>query len=116
RAKHEGSAPTKLAFSLWSVEAMRHLGVTESQVLHALGLRPRWDEGGRVVALDIVPARELGRPRIDTVVQVTGTYRDQFEGFMRLLADAIERLAKLDEPDNAIATNTRAAARALQKQ
>lgn len=116
RGKHAGATPTKLAFSLWSVEAMRHLGITESQVLHAMGLRPRWDEGGRVTALDIIPARELGRPRIDAVVQVTGAYRDQFENFMRLLAQATERLSQLDEPGNAIATNTKAAALSLRKQ
>lgn len=115
RAKHGGVSPTKLAFSLWSVEAMRHMGVTESQVLHALGLRPRWDEGGRVTALDIIPTRELKRPRIDAVVQVTGAYRDQFEGFMRLLADATERLSELDEPGNVIAKNTQAAAQSLRK-
>ncbi len=116
RNKHAGAAPTKLAFSLWSVEAMRHMGVTEAQVLHALGLRPRWDEGGRVIALDIIPARELERPRIDAVVQVTGAYRDQFETFMRLLADATERLSKLQEPGNTIALNTRLAAQSLKKQ
>jgi cobaltochelatase CobN len=116
RQKHAGATPTKLAFSLWSVEAMRHMGVTEAQVLHALGLRPRWDEGGRVIALDIIPASELKRPRIDAVVQVTGAYRDQFESFMRLLASATERLSKLQEPDNAIANNTRLAAQSLRKQ
>ncbi|HEY0685296.1 MAG TPA: cobaltochelatase subunit CobN [Steroidobacter sp.] len=115
RGKHDGATPTKLAFSLWSVEAMRHMGVTEGQILHAMGLRPRWDEGGRVTALDIVPARELRRPRIDAVVQVTGAYRDQFEGFMRLLAEATERLSQLDEPGNAISQNTRAAAASLKK-
>jgi len=113
RGKHQGEAPNKLAFSLWSVEAMRHMGITEAQVLHAMGLRPRWDEGGRLVALDIIPARELGRPRIDAVIQVTGAYRDQFEGFMRLLAQATEQLSKLDEPGNTIANNTRAAAQRL---
>ena len=116
RAKHDGAAPTKLAFSLWSVEAMRHMGVTEAQVLHALGLRPRWDEGGRVIALDIIPASELQRPRIDAVVQVTGAYRDQFGTFMRLLACATERLSQLEEPGNVVAQNTRAAALSLQKQ
>ncbi|HWK49573.1 MAG TPA: cobaltochelatase subunit CobN, partial [Steroidobacter sp.] len=116
RGKHAGAAPTKLAFSLWSVEAMRHMGITESQILHAMGLRPRWDDGGRVTALDIIPARELGRPRIDAVVQVTGAYRDQFENFMRLLAEATERLSKLNEPGNAIAHNTQAAALSLKKQ
>jgi len=107
RLQHDGRQPEKLAFSLWSSETLRHLGVLESQVLHAMGLRPVWNNGGRVVALDIIPAAELGRPRIDVVLQVTSVYRDQFDGFMRLLADAIERLAALDEPGNAVADNAR---------
>lgn len=109
QARHQGGYPAKLAFSLWSSEAMRHFGVVEAQVLHALGLRPRWDRGGRVVALDIVPAAELGRPRVDVVVQVTSVYRDQFDGFMRLLADAIERLAALDEAGNPVCAHALAA-------
>jgi cobaltochelatase CobN len=116
RNKHAGATPSKLAFSLWSVEAMRHMGITEAQVLHAMGLRPRWDEGGRVIALDIIAASELQRPRIDAVVQVTGAYRDQFESFMRLLAGATERLSKLQEPGNTIAQNTNLAAQSLRKQ
>ncbi|ARQ01005.1 cobaltochelatase subunit CobN [Pseudorhodoplanes sinuspersici] len=113
RAEHNGETPDKLAFSLWSGETMRHLGVVEGQILQALGLRPVWNDGGRVTGLEIVPATELGRPRIDTVLQVTSVYRDQFDGFMRLLADAIARLAALDEPDNTIARNARDVARKL---
>lgn len=116
RAEHQGQAPDKLAFSLWSSETMRHLGIVESEVLHALGLRPRWDAGGRLLALDIVPATELGRPRVDVVLQVTSVYRDQFDGFMRLLAQAIERLASLDEPGNPLAANSRALERRLREQ
>ncbi|THT98716.1 cobaltochelatase subunit CobN [Lampropedia puyangensis] len=106
RNNHDGQAPTKLAFSLWSVEAMRHLGMVESQILLALGLRPVWDEGGRVRALEIISREELGRGRIDAVVQVTGAYRDQFDGFMRLLAQAIDNIAQLPEADNAVAINS----------
>ena len=116
RADHNGETPRKLAFSLWSGETMRHLGVVESQILHALGLRPVWNDGGRVTSLEIIPAAELGRPRIDTVLQVTSVYRDQFDGFMRLLADAIARLAALDEPDNTIARNTQNVAQQLAAQ
>lgn len=113
RQGHGGEAPQKLAFSLWSSEAIRHLGIAESQVLHALGLRPVWDAAGRVTAIEIIPAAELGRPRIDVVVQVTSVYRDQFDGFMRLLADAIDRLAVLEEPGNAVARNAAAVAQRL---
>jgi cobaltochelatase CobN len=115
KAEHDGQAPRKLAFSLWSSEAMRHLGILESQVLHAMGLRPVWDEGGRVVALDIIPRAELGRPRIDAVIQATSVYRDQFDGFMRLLAEAVERLEALDEADNPIAANSKAVRTRLQE-
>lgn len=105
---HNGETPQKLAFSLWGSETMRHLGIQESQILHALGLRPVWNEGGRLVRLSIIPRGELKRPRIDVVLQVTSVYRDQFDGFMRMLAEAIERLAVSDEPDNAVARNARA--------
>lgn len=116
RSQHDGQAPTKLAFSLWSVEAMRHLGMVESQILHALGLRPVWDDGGRVRALEIIPREQLGRARIDAVVQVTGAYRDQFDGFMRLLAQAIDDIAQLDEADNAVAAHSRKTFTSLQAQ
>lgn len=114
RDEHGGRAPEKLAFSLWSSEAIRHLGVLESQVLHALGLRPVWNEGGRVTALEIVPDSELEHPRIDAVVQVTSVYRDQFDGFMRMLAQAIDRLATQgDAATNAVARNSDAVERSL---
>lgn len=113
QAEHGGATPDKLAFSLWSSEAMRHLGVLESQALHALGLRPLWDGGGRVAGLEIIPAAELGRPRIDVVFQTTSVYRDQFDGFMRLLADAVARLARLEEPENAVARHSADTARRL---
>ncbi|WP_205655650.1 cobaltochelatase subunit CobN [Alcanivorax sp. 24] len=116
RAEHDGQWPTKLAFSLWSSEAIRHFGVTEAQILHALGLQPVWDRSGTVTNLEIIPRKQLGRPRTDVVVQVTGVYRDQFDSFMSLLDDALQRLAKLDEPDNPIAANSRRIASVLTEQ
>lgn len=68
RTKHQDGAPEKLALSLWSPETTRHLGIVESQVLYALGLRPCWDAGGHLLALDIVPAAELGYPRVGVVL------------------------------------------------
>ncbi|MDQ1153976.1 cobaltochelatase subunit CobN [Brevundimonas sp. SORGH_AS_0993] len=112
-AEHDGRPLTKLAITLWSSETIRTLGLPEGEILQALGLRARWDEGGRVVGLDIIPAAELGRPRIDVVVHATGVYRDQFDGFLRLLADAVDRIVALDEPNDPVAENSRIAARRL---
>jgi len=108
-AEHDGRALGKFAVTLWSSETIRTLGVMEAQALQALGLEPVWDRAGRLTALEIIPAAELGRPRVDVVVHATGVYRDQFDGFMRLLSGAIDRLAMLDEPDNMIAANSRRA-------
>ena len=114
RASH-GSAPRKLAFTLWSTETMRHLGILEAQVLHALGVRPQWDAGGRVVGVEPIPLAELGRPRIDAVISITGLYRDQFPNVMALLARAVVLAASLDEPprDNPVRANVERVAATL---
>ncbi|MCC5861541.1 MAG: cobaltochelatase subunit CobN [Gammaproteobacteria bacterium] len=112
RERH-GDWPASLGVSLWSSEAMRHQGVMEAQVLHLLGLEPRWDQGGRLNRLEIVPGEALGRPRVDVVTSVTGVYRDQFSQFIEQLAPALARLAELEEPGNTVAANTRSLAARL---
>ena len=102
---HDGAYPDKLAFSLWSSDAIRTLGIAEAQVMHALGVRPVWDRGGRVTALEMIPQSELGRPRVDVVIQVTSVYRDQFDAIMRNYAAAIEALAALPESESPVAVN-----------
>ncbi|MDT3679050.1 MAG: cobaltochelatase subunit CobN [Burkholderiaceae bacterium] len=106
RANH-GNAPRKLAFTLWSTETMRHLGMLEAQVLYALGMRPQWDAGGRVIGVEPIAIDELGRPRIDTVISITGLYRDQFPNVMELMSRAVVLAASLDERpyDNPVRAN-----------
>src|SRR5690606_23239478 len=93
RANHDGESPDKLAFSLWSSETIRTLGLSEAQIMHALGVKPVWDDRGRVSHLEIIPAAELPYPRVDAVLQITSVYRDQFDGLMRKLAAVIDQLA-----------------------
>ncbi|MBW7924283.1 MAG: cobaltochelatase subunit CobN [Burkholderiaceae bacterium] len=114
RASH-GSAPRKLAFTLWSTETMRHLGILEAQVLYALGMRPQWDAGGRVVGVEPIPLAQLGRPRIDTVISITGLYRDQFPNVMEWLSRAVVLAASLDEQprDNPVRANVERVAATL---
>lgn len=116
RQEHGTAFPEKIAMSLWSSEAIRHLGVLEAQVLHALGLRPRWDQAGKLVALDIVPEAEMSHPRIDVVVQATSVYQDQFDPFLRLLADAVLRIGRLPPTAaNPVARNSSAIERTLRE-
>jgi len=114
--KEHGNYPDKLAFSLWSIETMRHFGVLESQALYAMGLKPVWSESGRVTGTEIVPASELKRPRVDVVLSATGLYRDAFPNVMQLLAKGIESVAKLKEDNNSIWDNSQRIAQELAEQ
>ncbi len=111
-----GRAPKKLAFSLWSVETMRHQGLLEAQALWAMGVEPVWDAGGRVTSVKLVPRETLGRPRVDVVLSATGLYRDHFPNAMRQLARAVELAARAAEDDNPMYANSRAIAARLMKQ
>ena len=113
---HAGKAPEKIAFTLWAGEASRHQGVLESQAFYAMGVKPRWDEGGRMAGIEIIPASQLKRPRIDVLVSVTGSYRDQFPVVMRWLDEAVQQVAALHEPGNAVARNSEAMARRLRSE
>jgi cobaltochelatase CobN len=93
--KKHNKFPDKMAFSLWSIETMRHYGVLESQVLYAMGVRPKWSEGGRVIGTEIIPYSELKRPRIDVVLSATGLYRDAFPSVIQMLAKAVKQVAEL---------------------
>ncbi|OHX36883.1 hypothetical protein BJL95_19465, partial [Methylomonas sp. LWB] len=105
---HDGEFPKKLTFTMWSSETMRHMGMLEGQVLYAMGARPKWDDGGRVVGMEVIPQVELARPRIDTIISLTGLYRDQFPNVMERFNEAIAMIAKLDEkPElNLVRANT----------
>lgn len=111
RAEHQDQWPDKLAFTLWAGETMRHQGVMESQALYAMGVKPRWDEAGRVAGLTVLPASELKRPRLDVLVSVTGSYRDQFPVVMRWIDEAVRQVAQIKEADNRVARNTQKLAR-----
>lgn len=104
--QRHGSYPKKVAFSLWSTETMRHQGVVEAQILYLLGVKPRWDEGGRVIGLEIIPKEYLKRPRIDVVVSATGLYRDHFPNLFTLINQAVSMIANLVEENNRVAENT----------
>ncbi len=96
-----GDYPTSVGLSIWGTSAMRTSGDDIAEVLALLGVRPEWDEASRRVSeLTVVPLDELGRPRIDVTVRISGFFRDAFPHVVTMLDDAVRMVATLDEPDD----------------
>jgi cobaltochelatase CobN len=104
-----GNYPNKVAFSLSPGATYRDFGVIEAQILYLMGLRPVWDARRLVSAVEVIPAKELGRPRIDVFIHLRGLYRDQLPTRMQLIDRAVRMAALIDEPDNYVRQNTRRA-------
>jgi cobaltochelatase CobN len=96
-----GEYPRSVGLSVWGTAAMRTSGDDIAEVLALIGVRPQWDEASRRVNnLVVVPLEELGRPRIDVTVRISGFFRDAFPHVIAMLDDAIRMVADLDEPDD----------------
>ncbi|WP_157251657.1 cobaltochelatase subunit CobN [Nonomuraea typhae] len=95
-----GEWPRSVGLSVWGTSAMRTAGDDVAEVLALLGVRPEWDEASRRVSgLAPIPLAELGRPRIDVTVRISGFFRDAFPHVVAMLDDAVRLTANLDEPD-----------------
>lgn len=93
-----GEHPRSVGLSVWGTSAMRTSGDDVAQVLALLGVRPVWDEASRrVTKLEPIPLGELGRPRIDVTVRISGFFRDAFPHVVTMLDDAVTLAAGLEE-------------------
>ncbi|MBY6363613.1 cobaltochelatase subunit CobN [Rhodococcoides corynebacterioides] len=94
-----GEYPSSVGLSVWGTSAMRTSGDDVAEVFALLGVAPVWDEASRrVTRLEAIPLAELGRPRIDVTVRISGFFRDAFPHVLALLDDAVRLVAALDEP------------------
>ncbi|MCF6148880.1 MAG: cobaltochelatase subunit CobN [Candidatus Kuenenia sp.] len=98
QSKHNGNYPRKLAFVIWGLETIRHEGILESQILYLLGVRPVWNEWGKVTDIEIIPKEELGRPRIDIVV--SSAAEEMFGQLTQYIDQAVQMVKALEEKDN----------------
>ena len=96
--EEEGGYPEMVGLVIWGTSAMRTHGDDLAQVLSLLGIRPVWQpESRRVTGLEVIPLEELGRPRIDVTVRISGFFRDAFPNLIDLLDQAVELAAAQDE-------------------
>ena len=115
KQRHNDSIPRKVSYTLWSSEFIETGGATIAQVLYMLGVEPVRDAFGRVSDLKLIPSAELGRPRIDVVVQTSGQLRDLAASRLFLINRAVEMAAgaKDDKYENQVATSVIEAERVL---
>ncbi len=98
-----GEYPASVGLVVWGTSAMRTAGDDIAEALWLLGVEPVWDQASRrVTGLAVVPAEDLGRPRIDVTLRISGFFRDAFPHVVTLLDDAVRLVASLDEPANFI--------------
>jgi cobaltochelatase CobN len=94
-----GAYPRSVGLTVWGTSAMRTQGDDIAEVLALIGCRPEWDDASRrVTGFSVIPLAELGRPRVDVTVRISGFFRDAFPHVITLLDDAVSAVAGLDEP------------------
>ena len=99
RADH-GAWPQSVAMVLWGTDNLKTGGDAIAQALHLMGAAPRFDSYGRLAGATLVPLEQLGRPRIDVVLTLSGIFRDLLPLQIRLLAEAAYLAAEADEPED----------------
>lgn len=95
-----GAFPETIAMVLWGSDNLKSEGSAISQALYLMGTRPRFDSYGRLCGAELIPLEELGRPRIDVVMTLSGIFRDLLALQTRMLAEAAWLAASADEPED----------------
>ena len=113
RRKHDGQWPRKVSYTFWAGEFIASGGATIAQALWMLGVEPERDSQGRIGQLRLVPAAELGRPRINVVVQVSGQLRDIADSRLKLITEAIKMASEAEGDSNFVHEGTLAQERQL---
>jgi magnesium chelatase subunit H len=98
RQDNGGKYPETIATVLWGTDNIKTYGESLAQMLWFVGVKPVPDSLGRVNKLELIPLEELGRPRIDIVVNCSGVFRDLFINQMALLDRGVKMAAEADEP------------------
>ncbi|MED7949473.1 cobaltochelatase subunit CobN [Streptomyces sp. BE303] len=100
RADNDGACPPSVGLSLWGTSAMRTAGDDIAEAFALLGVRPVWDDASRrVTGLETISLEELGRPRIDVTLRISGFFRDAFPHVVALLDDAVRLAAAQEEAE-----------------
>lgn len=93
-----GEIPENIAIVVYSGETIKTNGDDIAEILYLYGIRPVWlGETDKVIGLEVIPLEELGRPRIDVTLRISGLFRDTFPNLIELVDEAVNMVASLEE-------------------
>ncbi|MEL6489927.1 MAG: magnesium chelatase subunit H [Cyanobacteria bacterium J06621_3] len=98
KAENDGAYPETIAAVLWGTDNIKTYGESLAQMMWFVGVKPMPDSLGRMNKLELIPLEELGRPRVDVVINCSGVFRDLFVNQMALLDRAVKMAAEAEEP------------------
>jgi len=100
-AENDGKHPRSIGIVVWGTSTMRTHGDDIAEILYLMGVRPVWvPESRRLNGIELISLAELGRPRIDVTVRISGFFRDAFPNVIELLDKAVALVANVDEPED----------------
>lgn len=113
--ENQGAYPKKVAFTLWAGDFIHTEGAMLGQIFYLLGVEPVWDAFGRVADVRLMSVKELGRPRVDVLVQTSGQLRDLAASRLGLINKAVALAAAADDGGNAVAAGANLMEKILKK-
>ena len=97
----EEGYPESIAMVVWAGNTVKTCGEDFAECLHLMGVRPVYlGETTRVLGVEPIPLEELGRPRLDVTLRISGLFRDMYPNLIRLMDEAVTCVADLDEPED----------------
>lgn len=98
--EEEKCYPETMVIVVYAGETMKTSGDDIAEVYYLLGVKPKWLENSdRVIGLEVIPTSELGRPRVDVTLRISGLFRDTFPNLIESVEEAVNLVASLDESD-----------------
>lgn len=97
--EEQGGYPESVAMVVWAGNTLKTCGEDFAECLHLMGVRPVYlGQTTRVLGVEPIPLEELGRPRLDVTLRISGLFRDMYPNLIKLMDQAVTMVAALDEP------------------
>ena len=96
KKRNNGEFPRKVSFTLWSSSFIESEGTTIAEIFYLLGAEPVYDRMGRVQDVRLIPLEELGRRRVDVLIQTSGQFRDLAASRLFLIQKAVNMAAEAE--------------------